>query len=64
MTFSIQACGEEAYSICAFHTGMPCLEPALYFLSPKVTFWAEIESALTVCLKQQTEKEPEMESDN
>ena len=51
MTFSIQACGEESYSICAFHTSMPCLNSVLYFISPKVTFWGEIESALTVCLK-------------
>lgn len=53
MNFSIQACGKESYSIWALHTSVCCLESTLHFLSPKVTFWGEIESALTVCLKQQ-----------
>lgn len=41
-------------SIWALHTSVCCLEFTLHFLSPKVTFWGEIESAWTLFLKQQT----------
>lgn len=54
MNFSIQPCGKESYSIWTLHTSVCCLESTLHFLSPKVTFWGEIEFAFTVCPKQQT----------